>query len=283
MKACELRRARPLLGTFVEMSAMGSSEALLRDATVRAFLVIEKLQSRLSCHDAASEVTRLNRDASRQAIAVSRDLWCVMRTAVRLSHQCGGAFDVTAGPASSPRHQERAGSFRDIAFLPGRRIRFRCPLRVDLGGIAKGYCVDQAVSELWRCGVKSGLVNAGGDLRAFGNRSFNVHLRHPVNPGRMLCWAAIRSGAIATSARYPNSPCRWAGRLVDGRNKVPMPSGLSVTVLAPSGVIADALTKVVATSPAHAAILLMRYRARAWITTGEGTGIEQRELKKHEK
>jgi thiamine biosynthesis lipoprotein len=282
MRAREIRRARPLLGTFVEVCATGSDETLLENAVERAFRVIERLQSRLSSHDAASEVTRLNRDANRQAIAVSRDLWRVLRTAVRLSHQCEGAFDVTSNPASAPRHRERAGSFRDIGFLPGRRIRFGRPLRVDLGGIAKGYCVDQAVRELERCGVESGLVNAGGDLRAFGDRPFTLHLRHPGEPGRILPWAVIRNAAIATSASYLSSRRRWAGRMLDGRSSTPIGCGLSVTVLAPRGVIADALTKVVAVAPERAAPLLASYQARAWIATSRGTALRQRELKPYQ-
>lgn len=271
MKSHVIRRARPLLGTFVEIAAWGQEEAMLRHAVHCAFRTIERLQSQLSVHDAASEVSRLNRDANAGPVTVSSDTWRVLRAAARLSRQSGGAFDVTATRArASGRRRHRAGGFRDIEFLAGRRVHFARPLRIDLGGIAKGYCVDRAVSELRRCGVKAGLVNAGGDLRAFGVRSFALHLRHPADPGQLVSWRSIRNAAVATSASYATGRRRCAGLLVDGRSGVRIGPGISVTVRASSALVADALTKVVATTGAQAAPILARYRARAWVLTVVG-------------
>ena len=271
MKTREIRRARPLLGTFVEIVAWGHEEAALRQAVRRAFRMIEMLQSRLSVHDAASDVSRLNREASRQPIKVSGDTWRVLLAAVRLSRQSGGAFDVTVTPARAfRRHRNRAGDFRDIKFLAGRRVYFARPLRIDLGGIAKGYCVDRATTELKRCGVKAGLVNAGGDLRAFGERAFALHLRHPADPSQLVPWSTIRDAAIATSASYAIGRRRCAGLLVDGRSGARIGPGVSLTVRASRALVADALTKVVAATGSQAAPLLARYHAHAWVLTAAG-------------
>ncbi len=268
MKTHEIRRARPLLGTFVEIAAWGHEEAALRRAVHCAFRTIERLQSRMSIHDAASEVSRLNREASRQPVKVSGDTWRVLRAAVRLSRQSKGAFDVTVTPARAfRRHRNRTGDFRDIEFLAGRGVHFARPLRIDLGGIAKGYCVDRAIAELKRCGAKAGLVNAGGDLRAFGERAFPLHLRHPADPSQLVPWRTIRDAAIATSASYATGRHRCAGLLVDGRSGARIGPGVSVTVRASRALVADALTKVVAATGVQAAPLLARYRARAWVLT----------------
>jgi thiamine biosynthesis lipoprotein len=154
-------------------------------------------------------------------------------------------------------------------------VRFARPLRIDLGGIAKGYCVDRAIAELRRCGASAGLVNAGGDLRAFGARSMALHLRHPADPGRFILWRTIRDAAIATSASYATGRRRCAGFLMDGRSGVRIGSGISVTVRASSALMADALTKVVAATGAQAAPILARYCARAWILTAVGAQRRQ--------
>jgi thiamine biosynthesis lipoprotein len=256
-RTLEIRRARPLLGTFVEVSAWGVDEAVLRRAIDRAFGVIGALQARLSAHDPASEVSRLNRNGYAGAIRVSRDVRRVLRAAARLSQLSAGAFDVTAASAGS--------SFRDIRLLRGSRIRFTRPLRIDLGGIAKGYCVDRAVVALRRCGVAGGLVNAGGDLRAFGARAYALSLRHPADIRHLVPLGTIRDAALATSASYAEGAERCAGRALDGRSGEPLGPGISVSVRARRATIADALTKVVAAMGPRAEPLLARYRAQAWI------------------
>jgi thiamine biosynthesis lipoprotein len=234
-----VRRARPLLGTIVEIAAW-------RGSVENAFHVIEALQARLSFHDPASELSALNRCAHRGPVAVGKDLWRVLSAALRLSKESDGAFDAAIG-----------GTFRDVERLPGRRVRFARPMRIDLGGIAKGYCVDRAVEALERSGAAAGLVNAGGDLRAFGPRSFPVALRHPASPSHTLAWRPLRDAALATSAAYDDAASgRWAG----GSR---LERGVSVTVKAPRAMLADALTKVVRGPSAER--VLARYRARAWV------------------
>lgn len=221
------RRARPLLGTFVEITAWGGAD----DAISRAFAVIAALEKQLSFHDPESELSRLNRN---EPFTAGTDLRRVLAMALRIARLSHGAFDPTAG---SPNASSR---------------------RIDLGGIAKGYCVDRAVAELRRAGVESGLVNAGGDLRAFGARAFPLHLRHPENPSQLVPFEELREAALATSATYLLGQERCAG-------STPLAPGASVTVLAPRAAIADALTKVVAVLGDEAAPVLARYRARAWI------------------
>jgi thiamine biosynthesis lipoprotein len=234
-----VRRARPLLGTIVEIAARGGS-------VESAFGVVAALQRRLSFHDPASEVGILNERAHRDAVPVGVDTWRVLRAALRLSEESEGAFDVALG-----------GTWRDVRLLRGRRVRFARRMRIDLGGIAKGYCVDRAIAELRRGGAVAALVNAGGDLRAFGPSSFPVELRHPAEPSCTLPWQPLRNAALATSASYPDgAPARWAG----GSR---LRHGVSVTVRAPRAMLADALTKVVS-SPA-AERILARYGARAWV------------------
>lgn len=261
MTTAEIRRARPLLGTFVEIVARADDQAAAARTVSGAFAEIEILQSRLSAHDPASEVTRLNREAHAHPVAVSRDTWRVLRAACRLSRQSAGSFDVTL-----------EGGSRDIVFLAGMRVRFARALRIDLGGIAKGYCVDRAVAALERGGIASGLVNAGGDVRAFGPHAFALHLRHPSDPGQLFGLGEIRDAALATSASYATGHARCAGRLRDGRSGAPIGVGISVSVRASNALLADALTKVVAAAGTGAEPLLAHYGAHAWVYSAQAGG-----------
>ena len=93
-------------------------------------------------------------------------------------------------------------SFDAIELLADQSVRFRhANVRVDLGGIAKGFAVDRALEVLRGSGAASGLVNAGGDLAVFGEASQTVHIRHPRDPRRLICSVEVTDEALASSAR----------------------------------------------------------------------------------
>jgi FAD:protein FMN transferase len=246
MTSVELRRCRPQLGTFVAISARGPDRARLERAMTAAFDTIARLQALLCTHDAGSELSRLNRQVGSAPLQVGTHLWRVLRTAAGLARETDGAFDATLG----------SGGFE---LLAGRRVRLAPGARLDLGGIAKGYCVDRAVQALRRRGARAGLVNAGGDLRAFGDAAYPLHLRHPGDARRLVALGELRESALATSASYGAGNDRRSLR-----RGADLTSGLSISVRAPSAMLADALTKVVARLGDGAAPLLERYRAHAW-------------------
>ncbi|MBW8781931.1 MAG: FAD:protein FMN transferase [Verrucomicrobia bacterium] len=276
-----LRRARPLLGTVVEIQVSGLAPAQLERAISRAFAAITHVQMVMSFHDPASDLSRINRLAARRAVRVDAATWTVLRHARALTRVSEGRFDPSIAPilqrwgllpgVPHPRQPETNGSA--ICLLPGRRVRFLAPLTLDLGGIAKGYAVDRAVAVLRRAGVPAGLVNAGGDLRVFGNHAAPVHVRHPTKPGLFFPLGELRDGALATSALTYSGKIQQGtatGALVDPRNGTACGQNLSITVLARSAWLADALTKVVAVDPAAARPILARYGARAVILDTQG-------------
>jgi thiamine biosynthesis lipoprotein len=245
-----------LLGTWVEITAQGEDEAMLHRAAQRAFETISTLQSRLNVHDPESDIARLNRVKPGTAVNVNRDTRRVLKAAMDFARASGGAFDPTVNDTV-------AGDYEAIELLPGLGVRFARAIRVDLGGIAKGYCIDRAVDELNACGIVSGLVNAGGDMRAFGAQTFPLHLRHP-NGRQLIPYGSLRNAALATSASYFDH-ARCAGNVRDGRSGAPLGNGMSISVRARTALAADALAKVVGLLGAQSAPLLARYRARAWV------------------
>ena len=280
MKSCssiEIRRCRPLLGSFVEITASGLSETKLHEAANGAFAAIERIQRLMSAHDPASELSLLNREAASRAVTVSRETFEVLRLADRMATASGGAFDFTVAPTlaewrllPATLRRANAGSWRDVLLFCRRQVRFLRPLALDLGGIAKGFAVDAAIETLRKQGVKRAIVNAGGDLRTFGSKPAEVHLRHPQRPQIFAGKIPIRNAALATS-----SPCfterGWHGcrvsHLIQPQSRKAITGVVSVSVCASECWLADALTKVVLNAPRRADDLLAKHDARAIVLT----------------
>ncbi len=251
----KLRRARPLLGTFVEICAEGETENHVRAGLTRAFAAVAHVQAEMSFHEATSDVSLLNREAFRRPVRVMSGTWQVLQRAQDFAVQSEGAFDITIAPLLSRwgflpagYPTDPAATFRDIILGPDGMVRFARPLSIDLGGIAKGFAVDRAVEALQNAGIANGSVNAGGDLRVFGDEAQEVFLRDPARPGSAAGVVSLRNRAIASSGVY-FSRRNYGGvvvsPLVHGQTRKALAKNISVAVSAPDCLTADALTKIV--------------------------------------
>jgi len=242
-----VRRARPLLGTLVEIGLCAQPAADPMAACEAGFDAITEVQRCLSRFDAHSDIARFNALPGGDWLDVQSDTQIVLAAAQRLFIDSGGAFDVSLGSAPSGWA------------LHGRRLhKLHADARLDLGGIGKGHAVDRAVLALQRVGVAGGWVNAGGDLRTFGAATVELKLRDEQRGG-VVDFGRLQAGAFATS-------CFGTGarsQLCDARRDASTWSHVSVA--APSCLMADALTKVVAVSGDVEHPLLARAGAQAWL------------------
>jgi thiamine biosynthesis lipoprotein len=276
----KLSRARPLLGTLVTISAEGDRRDV-EGGVVRAFQAVEKVQNRMSYFNPTSDVFRLNREAFDSPMTVHADTYRVLQEAQRFSHFSEGAFDVTVGGAlalggflpsfsGNPRPHPRA-HYKDIELGPARSVRFRRPLWIDLGGIAKGFAVDQALAELRRSKVKRGWVNAGGDLAFFSDRPEPLWVRHPTQGGEMISLGPVRQGALASSApAYRSQPGGRSPYVCRGKW---IRSNKSVTVAAPCALWADGLTKVALLAPEKTVDIAREFRAGVRVLSDCSPGV----------
>jgi thiamine biosynthesis lipoprotein len=280
------RRARPLLGTFVEVAASADAHPEVDAAIEAAFEALALVHRLMSFHERSSDVSRLNREAADRPVAVDPFTYRVLEASLELHRRSGGVFDVAVAPAmemhgllppdvSAGRPAGTpAPASEAIELLPEGRARFRDRrIRIDLGGIAKGFAVDLALQTLRRRGIRQGLVNAGGDLAAFGPTAQTIHVRDPRDPSRLLCQVAVRDEALAsTGGRF--DPCRAACSrglaVIDPRRGRPVDEIAGATVRASSCLIADALTKVVVIAGESAIALLDRYDASALYVSRAG-------------
>ena len=243
------RRARPLLGTFVEVACRGDASRCLPGIEA-AFGAIERVHSLMSPHEKESDLSRMNERAHLEPVRIDAQTAYVLETALALHRESAGAFDVAAGSA---------GTSRDIRLLAGNRVRYARPMRVDLGGIAKGYAVDRAIAELAALGITHATVNAGGDLRVLGDDAEVIHLRDPGAPVRLHPALTLASGAMATSAGY------FTRAIVDPATGAVSDAHDSASVMAPTAMLADALAKVVLLRGPLSRALLERHDAHALV------------------
>ena len=229
-----LRRARPLLGTLVEV-AIARDGADDEAAITAALDAVAEVQSCLSRFDTDSDVARFHALRAGQSLRLRPHGAQVLAAAQALHDASAGLFDITLGTAPTGWRCDAA-----------RLHKLSDAARLDLGGIGKGHAVDVAVEALMQRGCRAGWVNAGGDLRVFGDAELPVAVRDE-STGGVRPFATLAGGAFATSC------LAHAGRSVHA------------SVAAPLCLFADALTKVVAFSGDAAHPLLSRHGAQAWL------------------
>jgi FAD:protein FMN transferase len=238
-------RAQVWLGTLVIIQ-LDTDQTMGTDSFFeKAFGVFETIHRCMSAHDADSDLARLSVAQAHDVVEVHPWTYEVLQLAQFWFRLSGGAFDpckaaVKLHPNRPGLSLQNAGSMNDLHFLPDHTIEVLQPVMIDLGGIAKGYAVDRAVDALSALGVISGLVEAGGDLRAWGHRRWPCEVRHARHD--------LRDRAITT--RYPLQQGAMATSASAGVNDefIQTKRGLkttwrSATVFAPDCVSADALTK----------------------------------------
>ncbi|MFC6838750.1 FAD:protein FMN transferase [Xanthomonas theicola] len=255
----DIRRCKPLLGTFVEIRVPAGCQA----AADLAFAQIAHVHARMSFHQEDSDLAALRR-APGSAVQVDPDTVEVLALAKALHRRSSGLFDVAVGArlvASGflPRPpgidlRRMRGTTADLEIVGCDRVACRRGLLIDLGGIAKGFAVDRAIACLRQAGIVRAVVNAGGDLRVLGHAQ--VHLRG----GKQAIDGVVElhDSAIASSSNlHQRRPYRGREHSphLDGRGR-PVLSAGAVSVVAPCCVLADAMTKIALQAPALADAML---------------------------
>jgi thiamine biosynthesis lipoprotein len=220
-QAGQIRDARPLMGTVVELTAEGPEEPALRAAAEAAFREMQRLTDMMSHYDAASVVSEINRAAGVRPVAVPAELAEVLAQARRVSERTGGAFDITVG--GSPIDYRKVRIDRDRVFLSERGMR------IDLGGIAKLYILEAGRRVLEARGVPRALVNGGGDVVAHSaGAPWRVGVRDPRARGRLFGVLLLERGVVASSGDYERPH-----HVLDPRTGRPAKGVRGVTLVAP--------------------------------------------------
>lgn len=296
---------QPQMGVPFRIVLYARTEAQATNAALAAYARVRQLNTVLSDYEDDSELTALSRTAGQgKPVPVSRDLWQVLEQADRWAALSDGAFDVTAGPYISlwrrarriyrlpePEKMEAARQAvgRDKLRLDRRHhtVELLAPrMRLDLGGIAKGYAVDAALATLRQHGIQSALVAGSGDMAASGpppgKPGWRIELgAHDATnaPAAKFVW--LRHRALATSGdlfqRVEIDGVRYS-HIVDPRTGIGLTDHSLVTIIAPNCATADALaTTVSVLGPVKGLRLVESLPDTAALITRQptGSGVEQ--------
>ena len=292
-----------LMGSPFRLVFYASGDSLANEAARLAFSRIEELNETLSDYRDGSEINRLSATSvTGEWVAVSDDLFNILFISKKISRHTHGNFDVTVGPAvqlwrramrrnSFPTEAELRTAMESVGY---RHVKLRhrsqsvrlthSGMRLDVGGIGKGFAADEAVKVLEKLGIKSVLIDAGGDIT----------LRDPP-PGKTVWEISIDSGnpqdsttstislanaAIATSGdayRYLEHEGIRYSHIVDPKTGVGLRFQVRTTVVAPKGTSADALATAFSVAGIkHGKKIIRKFPGvKVWLLETEGAKISE--------
>ena len=267
----ELRRfefSRPEMGLPFRIVLYAPDQAMAEAAALAAFSRVRELNDIFTDYDSDSELSRLSQSSGRgESFAVSMDLWKVLSRALALAERTDGAFDVTVGPYVNLWRKARRDralpsaewlgraracvGYKNMRLDARRRaVELLVPgMRLDLGGIAKGYAIDAALQVLCERGIRSALVSGGGDLAVSdappGRKSWRIEIAPPEvenPPPARFVFLTFR--AMATSGdvfqRLEIDGRRYS-HIVDPRTGIGLADQSLVTVIGRDCTTADSL------------------------------------------
>jgi thiamine biosynthesis lipoprotein len=272
--ACErpsgevVEQTREIEGTPVTIKVYARPSDRLFRAIGEAFDRMGEVGLLLWEWQAGTDVQKIN-DGAGRAVAVSRETIRILDVARELSERSDGAFDVTwavlrdawgrfDSPGIDPKAErfqskvkrllERIGYDRVDLDAEAGTVRIEEGMRIGLGGLAKGMAVDEAAGVLRRMGYSDFVIDAGGDVLVNGrrgNRDWVVGIRHPRADGSAsFAVFPLRDRAVSTTGDYERfievDGVRYS-HLLDARTGYPAKACVSVTVIHPSSMMADAL------------------------------------------
>ena len=266
LKVTEYSDQRMVIGTFVRIDVC--ARGLMKDNVQSAFDSVwnrfEEVQKRMNAYDPDSDIGRINRDESGDFVRVHEDVYRLISTAIDFNKTSEGVFDITVRPLIDlwrragelnelPSEKEideaRVKIGDDKIMLEERDGQFFAACdgcRIDLGGIAKGYAVDEASRILRKFGFNNFLINAGGDLYAAGKncrgRKWRVAVRHPRDQDEVMGLFELSDQAITTSGDYEQRyeiEGNFYSHIINPLTGYPQKGNVSATVIAPTAMEAD--------------------------------------------
>jgi thiamine biosynthesis lipoprotein len=261
------QREEAIMGTRVAVELWSEDAALAQRAMDAVIAEMRRTDELMSTYKPESQLSRVNAEAFERPVKVDPEIIEVVTRSFEFSRLSDGAFDVTYASVGylydyrarqHPTGEQIADAlpavdWRQVQVDPKlNTIRFLKPgMRIDLGGIAKGYAVDRSIEMLRGMGIRHAMVNAGGDTRLLGDRRgkpWIVGIRDPRNDGRMVTRLPLEDEAVSTSGDYERyfeeDGVRYHHILVPGTGKSAR-EVRSVTILGSDATLTDGLSTTV--------------------------------------
>lgn len=256
----KIEHSEDAMGTTFSIDVYGANQGQVEAAIGQAFDEVHRLDHMLSNYIPDSELSRVNQQAAREPVKVSRELFNLLATCIDYSRKSEGTFDITVGPL-----MKVWGFYKDSGHLPHRAeirtalesvgyqnielnasnltVRFKkSGVNLDPGGVGKGYAVDKMADVLRSNGITSALISGGGSsIYGIGAppddpRGWYIRIRDPKNEQKTAAEVYLKNDSISTSGSYEKF--FWAegklySHIMDPRTGYPSEGMLSVSIVSP--------------------------------------------------
>lgn len=262
---------RQVMGTFTSIVAVAPDSKTANASVEAAFDELVRIDEMMSDYKPASPLSQINKNAFKEPVAASEEIMEVLSLSKKYSKLSGGAFDVTIGPVvdlwRNSQKQGRMPTDKELADAKAKvgyeklilnesdnTVSFAVEgMRLDLGAVAKGYAIDSAVAAMKKTGAVAGLVDVGGDVMTFGvplkpKKYWRIGLQDPMKEEDLLLVLKVNGMAVATSGdyqRYEEIEGEKHSHIKNPKTLQAANSLKSVTIIAPTAVIADILATTV--------------------------------------
>jgi len=277
-----ITRKATVMGTNLEVTFAGIDKA----RADKAFGVIvdefKRIEGELSEWRGDTYVIKINKNAGKAPVAVPDELFMIINAAQTISQLTDGAFDITwasmwglwdfsPGPHDVPdakdvRERLKKVDYRRVSLDKAKKTVYleKPGTAIGLGGIAKGYAVDSAMSLMDKMGIKNIIIKAGGDMRvqgtAEGGQLWRIGIRHPRKKDKLLASLPLKDISISTSGDYEHFFMKDGvlyHHIIDPRTGYPARGCRSVTILGPDTMTTDALSTAVFVMGPHKGLALV--------------------------
>jgi FAD:protein FMN transferase len=262
------KQVKKLMGNRFEISVVADDEAWANQQIELAIVEIQRIERLLTTFDESSQTNLINRNAGIAPVQVDKEVFELIERALRISHLTQGAFDLSYGSLDKrfwnfdtkmTQLPDREIAKKSVALINYQNIILnksnltiflkKKGMRIGFGGIGKGYAAGMAKQILKTNGVKSGIVNASGDLTTWGSQpngeSWTIAVADPNQRNASFSYMKVSDMAVATSGNYEKfvfiNGKRYS-HTIDPHTGFPVSGIKSVTIICPHAELADALT-----------------------------------------
>lgn len=264
------KRELTLMGSRFEIAVVANAEVKGQEYIGFAIDEIRRIEKLISSWDPNSQTSLINKNAGIEPVTVDKELFDLVQRCLKISKLTDGAFDISY--ASMDRIWKFDGSMTEmpsvfeikasVALIGFQKIEIDAEkqtiyltdkgMKIGFGAIGKGYAADKAKEHLVAKGVSAGIINASGDLNAWGvqpdGSDWLVGITNPLNTKKMFSWMPIKDQAVVTSGNYEKfvvfDDIRYA-HIINPKTGYPTTGIKSVTIFSPKAELADALATAV--------------------------------------
>ncbi len=263
----EFKKTMKLMGNAFEITVVASDKYWADERIDDAVNEIKRIEKLLTTFDDNSQTNQINKMAGISAVKVDKEVFDLIQRSIKISSVTDGAFDITYGSIdkrlwnfdkSMTALPDKATARSMVKLINYRNVILNADdcsvmlkekgMRIGFGGIGKGYAAEMAKALLKKKGVKSGIVNASGDLTTWGlqanGNSWTIGIANPNNSHALLSYLNVTDMAVATSGNYEKYVMidgKKYSHTIDPKTGLPVMGIKSVTIITLNAEIADAM------------------------------------------